>query len=64
MLLVERYFCLGLTAKPGTFSPVCGFRTKMTSSLIFLPTNRFSSSPYSFMSIFMLVLFTAHADFS
>ena len=28
VLLDERYFCLGLTAKLGTYSSVCGFRTE------------------------------------
>ena len=42
--------CRGLTAKPGTISPVWGLRTEMTSSLIFFPTNFCSSSPTNLMS--------------
>ncbi len=38
-------YCLGLTAKLGTISPVWGLRTEIISSLIFLPTKFCSSSP-------------------
>jgi hypothetical protein len=56
-----RAYCFGLTAKLRTISPDCGFCTVMITNLIFLPIRLSMLSPKSLISIFKLVLLTAHA---